>query len=253
MIYLHSEQVGYVNCKIVETPCKTDGYAAYDFIVEDDGIGMSEEFLTHIFEAFVRESTSTITGIQGTGLGMAITKSLVDLMGGTINIESKLGEGTKVTIHFEFRIADDEFVDSKEEYETNLKLLEGKKVLLVEDNELNREIAKDILEDMGIVVDEAFDGTFAVEKIVNICDKNPENRYDFVLMDIQMPVMDGYKATEEIRRIKNKYAKSVPIIAMTANAFAEDKKRALEAGMNAHLAKPIDNMELINTIAELLK
>ncbi len=249
----YSKQGGYVNCKIVETPCKTDGYAAYDFIVEDDGIGMSEEFLTHIFEAFVRESTSTITGIQGTGLGMAITKSLVDLMGGTIDIQSKLGEGTTVTIHFEFRLADENFVDSKEEYETSLKLLEGKKVLLVEDNELNREIAKDILEDMGMVVDEAYDGTFAVEKVVEACDKSAEDRYDFVLMDIQMPIMDGYKATKEIRRVKDKYAKSVPIIAMTANAFAEDKARALEVGMNAHLAKPIDNIELIKTIAGFIK
>ena len=249
----YSKHGGYVKCSIVETPCANPEHSAYDFIIEDNGIGMSEEFVSHIFEAFVRETTSTISGIQGTGLGMSITKSLVDLMGGTIDIKSKLGEGTTVTIHFEFRIADENYVDSAEEYKQGLKTLKDKKVLLVEDNELNREIAKDILEDMGLIVDTAIDGTYAVEKMAAMIDKPEKEHYDVILMDIQMPIMDGYKATEEIRRLNSKYAKSVPIAAMTANAFAEDKKKALDSGMNAHLAKPIDNEELIKTLAGLFE
>ena len=247
----YTDDGGTITYKIIETESHKPGYASYEFIVEDTGIGMSEEFLEHIFEAFTRESTSTISGIQGTGLGMAITKELVELMKGKIKIDSKLGEGTKVSIHFDFRIADENFVESKS-IEDLSSLLTGKYVLLVEDNELNREIAKDILEDMQMVVDTAEDGIFAVEKIVDLTKDESKRRYDFVLMDIQMPKMDGYKATTEIRNIDNKYAKSVPIIAMTANAFAEDKQKAIESGMNDHLAKPINIDDLVSKLVDHL-
>ncbi len=245
---------GTVKCIIAETESDRPGYASYDFIVEDTGIGMSEEFLEHIFEAFTRESTSTITGIQGTGLGMAITKELVELMKGTINIESKLGKGTKVTIHFEFRIADNENVSTESEAALDTSILKGKRILLVEDNELNREIAREILEELEITVEEAEDGTIAVEKCVNAITAGDASKlYDLILMDIQMPIMDGYKATQQIRDYKSDYAKSVPIIAMTANAFAEDKKKAFEAGMNAHLAKPININDLTRTLISFAK
>ncbi|MBQ0014186.1 MAG: response regulator [Oscillospiraceae bacterium] len=247
----YTDDGGTITYKIIETESHKPGYASYEFIVEDTGIGMSEEFLEHIFEAFTRESTSTISGIQGTGLGMAITKELVELMKGKIKIDSKLGEGTKVSIHFDFRIADENFVESKS-IEDLSSLLIDKYVLLVEDNELNREIAKDILEDMKMVVDTAEDGIFAVEKIVDLTKDESKRRYDFVLMDIQMPKMDGYKATTEIRNIDNKYAKSVPIIAMTANAFAEDKQKAIESGMNDHLAKPINIDDLVSKLVDHL-
>ena len=247
----YTDDGGTITYKIIETESHKPGYASYEFIVEDTGIGMSEEFLEHIYEAFTRESTSTISGIQGTGLGMAITKELVELMKGKIKIDSKLGEGTKVSIHFDFRIADESFVESKS-IEDLSSLLTDKYVLLVEDNELNREIAKDILEDMKMVVDTAEDGIFAVEKIVDLTKDESKRRYDFVLMDIQMPKMDGYKATTEIRNIDNKYAKSVPIIAMTANAFAEDKQKAIESGMNDHLAKPINIDDLVSKLVDHL-
>ena len=247
----YTDDGGTITYKIIETKSYKPGYASYEFIVEDTGIGMSEEFLEHIYEAFTRESTSTISGIQGTGLGMAITKELVELMKGKIKIDSKLGEGTKVSIHFDFRIADESFVESKS-IEDLSSLLTDKYVLLVEDNELNREIAKDILEDMKMVVDTAEDGIFAVEKIVDLTKDESKRRYNFVLMDIQMPKMDGYKATTEIRNIDNKYAKSVPIIAMTANAFAEDKQKAIESGMNDHLAKPINIDDLVSKLVDHL-
>ncbi len=242
---------GTVSYTIIETDSARDGYASFDFIIEDNGIGMSDDFLKHIFEAFTRESTSTITGIQGTGLGMSITKELVELMKGTIKIDSELGKGTKVTVHFDFRIANDENQNSENNNELNIEKLNGKRVLLVEDNELNREIACEILEELGIIVDQAEDGTIGVEKCINAIKDG--TLYDFILMDIQMPIMDGYKATKQIREYKHIFTKTVPIIAMTANAFAEDKKKAFDSGMNAHLAKPIDINELIKTLISFIK
>ncbi len=222
---------------------------AYDFIIEDDGIGMSEEFLSHIFEAFSREKSSTVSGIQGTGLGMAITKSLVDLMRGTISVESKPGEGTKVTVHLNLQPADEEGIPEEEE-KIDVSLLSGKKVFLVEDNELNREIAKDILEEYGLTVAEAEDGSVAVE----IYQRNATSGLypDVILMDVQMPVMNGYEATKALRSFMKEDGKQVPIIAMTANAFDEDKKQAFEAGMDAHLAKPIVLPELEKTLTQFI-
>ena len=206
---------------------------------------MSEDFLSRIFESFTREQTSTVSGIQGTGLGMSITKNLVDLMGGTIDIESKLGVGTTVKIHISFRIQKKAPPKKPEPSEDgDLTMLEGMRILLVEDNELNREIAKDILEEIGIIVEEAEDGSIAVDMVKN----SDSGYYDLILMDIQMPYMDGYKATQTIRAFDDRELADIPIIAMTANAFEEDKNKALESGMNSHLAKPINIGELFETL-----
>ena len=239
---------GKIHITISELPSKDAGTAAYEFIIEDTGIGMKQEFISHIFEMFSRERNMTDTGIQGTGLGMAIVKNLVDLMGGTINIESQVGKGTKVTFHFNFKIQNKQQIKQitgpvKKKSKINLK---NKRVLLVEDNELNREIARDILEDEGLIVDEAVNGAVAISQV----QKSENSPYDFILMDVQMPYMDGYEATRLIRKMKNKNLANLPIIAMTANAFEEDKKRALESGMNAHLSKPIHRDVLFETISQ---
>ena len=216
------------------------------FTVKDNGIGMSEEFVKTIFENFSRERSSTVSGIQGAGLGMAIVKRIVDTLGGTITVESKLGEGTKIVIELAPRLADRVAEAAGKDTETGGADLAGLKVLLVEDNELNREIAGEILRDFGIEVEEAGDGTEAVSKMA----KAVPGQFDIVLMDIQMPIMDGYRATREIRQLPDKTVAAVPIVAMTANAFAEDKKRAEEAGMNDHIAKPIDIARLQEVLAK---
>ena len=220
------------------------------FTVADNGIGMSKEFLETIFDSFSRERSSTVSGIQGTGLGMAIAKRILDAMHGTIEITSELGKGTTVRFELTPRIAPMETAESlataADAAESSFK---GLSVLLVEDNELNREITKEILTDFGIRVDEAEDGTIAVSKLT----KATPGQYDIILMDIQMPIMDGYRATGEIRRLPDPAVANIPIIAMTANAFAEDKRKAMEAGMNGHLAKPIDIAKLKETLAKYAK
>ena len=225
------------------------GYAKFNIVIEDNGIGMSKEFLPKVFDDFEREKNSTVSGKRGTGLGMSIVKRLIDLLGGTIQIESELGVGTKVTINLYLRIPKDEEIDeykkktSGVDQLTAFTKLDGIKILLVEDNEMNTEIAKFILEENGAIVDTANDGDVAVEKIKNAA----KGQYDIVLMDIQMPRMNGYEATKAIRNL-NAELSDVPIIAMTANAFAEDKANAIEAGMNDHIAKPINTASLIEAI-----
>lgn len=245
----YTPEGGTIRFTVAETPSGKDGTYAYDFVVEDNGIGMSEGYLAHIFEEFSREKTSTVSGIQGTGLGMSITKRLTDLLGGTINIESKLGEGTKTTIHLEMERADAaEIGNESADTVISEDVLKGKNVLLVEDNELNREIAVDILSEEGMNVDTAEDGDIAVEKM-----KCAEaGRYDIILMDIQMPRMNGYEAAKAIRALPDAYAANIPIIAMTANAFEEDKQNAFATGMNGHVAKPIDIAKLKATIAKFV-
>lgn len=232
---------GKIHASLDEIDCDRKGYARFKFVVEDTGIGMTPEFLEHIFESFSRATDATHSGVQGTGLGMAITKNLIDLMGGHINIESEVGKGTKVTVIIDLRLTEEIQEETKEEGEFNI---EGMKVLVVEDNELNREIAKEILLDFGAVVSEANDGDVAVGMIKN----SHKGDYDIVLMDIQMPMMNGYQATQAIRGLKNHEMNNIPIVAMTANAFEEDKQNALKAGMNGHLGKPIDLQELKNTL-----
>ena len=225
------------------------GYTSFVMKVSDNGIGMSKDFVDHVFESFSREKSSTVSGIQGSGLGMAITQELVRMMNGTITIDSELNVGTTVTMRFSFRNSTDAPENRDEKEEIEKISLNGLKVLLVEDNELNREIAKDILESEGIIVHEAEDGSVAVSKVI----ENKNDPYDIILMDIQMPYMDGYKATSEIRHLPNKKLRSIPIIAMTANAFEEDKQRAINSGMNDHLTKPINNNELIHTLIKYKK
>mgnify|MGYP003290353249 CR=1 FL=1 len=245
---------GKVNLRVVQIPCDIPGYASYRFIVSDNGIGMSQEFVDHIFEPFTREATSTASGIQGTGLGMAITKNIVEMMGGSITCLSEQGFGTEITINLSFRIA----YDSRELYSAALrkpepssrvKSLDGISILLVEDNELNREIAEALLMENGATVDCVTDGYLAVE----VLKKTRECRYDVVLMDVQMPIMDGYEATKKIRMLPNPQVRDIPIIAMTANAFEEDRKLAFEAGMNEHLPKPIVIENVLDVISSIVR
>ena len=240
---------GKVDVSVVEVPNDDPRRLVCDLIVEDNGCGMSEDFLSRIFIPFERSTSSTKSGVQGTGLGMAITKELVEKMGGRINVESQLGVGTKVTIRFNFlRATPDERTQAENETVCDLpdsSVLKGKKVLLVEDNELNREIAEDILTEEGMIVDTVSDGDIAVEKM-----KSAEpGRYDIILMDIQMPRMNGYEATRAIRNLPSQYASTIPIVAMTANAFEEDKQNAFASGMNGHLAKPIEVPQLMETLS----
>ena len=240
---------GKVSFTVEQLPVPVGAFVNYRFSVVDNGIGMSEDFLAHIFEHFSRERTSTVSGIQGTGLGMSIVKRLVDLLGGTIDIKSKTGQGTTITVDLKFRSARGQNINSSitpTDVDTDDDRLDGVKVLLVEDNELNREIAREFLTSAGAEVDEAEDGAVAVEKV----QQAHAGRYDIILMDIQMPYMDGYLATMAIRTMRDHPLADVPIVAMTANAFEEDKNKAKAAGMNAHLAKPIDVTMMLKTIKQ---
>ncbi len=223
----------------------------YRFTIEDTGIGMSKEYLPHIFEEFSRENTSTESKVIGTGLGLPIVKSLVDLMGGTIEVSSEVAVGTKTIIILPFLVSEEECKDAVQEQQESTKLLAllmGKRILLAEDNELNAEIAFTILEEEGLKVEWAEDGIKCLEMIKKV----PEDYYDMILMDIQMPNMDGYRTTEEIRSLPDKRAQ-IPIVAMTANVFDEDKKKAYEAGMNGYIAKPIDTKAIFSTLGEILQ
>lgn len=227
----------------------TETVGSYELRVKDSGIGMTPEFAAKVFEAFERERTSTVSKIQGTGLGMAITKSIVDLMNGTIKVVTAPGEGTEFIINIDFKIAED-MQEKLDEIKTAAQVIDftNKKLLLVDDIEVNREIAKMLLESEGFIVDTASDGKDAVEKIA----ASSAGDYDAVLMDIQMPIMNGYEAARAIRKLPNKEISNVPIIAMTANAFSEDVKNALEAGMNGHIAKPIDVEKMMETLSKIL-
>jgi len=243
----YTKNGGNVDFTISQLPTFDDTFGEFEFIIEDNGIGMSEEFVAHIFEEFSREKNTTTSGIQGTGLGMAITKQLIDLMGGTIKIDTKLGFGTKVTVNLKFRTLEESVKKIESENDITFDF-GGKRALLVEDNAFNREIAVDILSENGIIVDEAEDGSVAIDRITN----HESGYYDFILMDIQMPVMDGYTATLKIRELEDKDKAATPIIAMTANAFEEDKSKALEVGMNGFVSKPINVSYLLKTMHDLV-
>lgn len=240
---------GTVTISLTELPADSPGYVIYQTTIKDTGIGMSEEFISHIFEDFSRERSSTESKVSGTGLGTAIVKKLVDLMHGTIEVESELGKGTKITFTMQHRIAGAKETKQvrKSTKQYQLEDFRGKRILLAEDNELNAEIAVAILEEAGFEVDCAEDGIICVDMI----EKAASDYYDLILMDIQMPNMDGYKATQVIRRLPDKQKARIPIIAMTANAFEEDKKNAFKVGMNGHIAKPIHVEELFKSLAEL--
>ncbi len=240
---------GSITFTLNEKESEHKGYSYYEFVIEDTGIGMSEEFLGHIFEQFAREKSSTVSKTQGTGLGMSITKSLVDLMDGDIKVESELGKGSKFTVTLEFKLASKEIVHKNINEITHEHVnLAGKRLLLVEDNELNMEIGLTLLEGAGFVVETAWDGSMALDMVKDM----PNDYYDLILMDIQMPMMNGYEATRAIRALDDQKKANIPIIAMTANAFDEDKKNALAVGMNGHIAKPIDVKSLLQLIDEVL-
>ena len=239
---------GQVTMTITEMPSERPQSVVHKIVIEDTGIGMSKQFLPHLFDEFSRERTSTISKIQGTGLGMPIVKRLVMLMNGTIEVESKLGKGTRFTITIPFRISTEKHTVGEVTPEQISRELSGKRILLAEDNDLNAEIACSILQEEGFVVDRAEDGIVCVDML----SKSAPGYYDLILMDIQMPNMNGYKATRVIRNLEDPVKANIPIVAMTANAFEEDKKNALNAGMNAHLAKPIDLASLNHTLLTIM-
>ena len=240
---------GTVTISITELPQDSPEYATYRTVIQDTGIGMSEEFLPHIFEDFSREHSSTESKVSGTGLGTAIVKKLIDLMKGTITIESELGEGTKITFTMRHKIVEPKKTKQirKHKKQYPVQDFSGKRILLAEDNELNAEIAIAILEEAGFQIECAEDGIICIDMM----EKASSDYYDLILMDIQMPNMNGYKATQIIRRLPDKKKATIPIVAMTANAFEEDKKNAFKAGMNGHIAKPIHVEELFDLLAEL--
>lgn len=242
---------GHIAIDVKELDCARSGYVRIQTQIKDTGIGMSEDYLPTLFDSFSREYNTTIGKVSGTGLGMAIVKNLVDMMDGDICVKSKLGEGTCFTLTFEHRIADADSIEWNQELDVldEKSILEGKRVLLAEDNDLNAEITMAILEQSGLVLDRVEDGLACVNRLSEV----DADLYDLILMDIQMPNMNGYEATRRIRQFENVKKASIPILAMTANAFEEDKKMAMEAGMNGHISKPIDVNVLENQIINIFK
>ena len=240
---------GTIHCDITQKPGKKEGWCDTVITVADNGIGMSQEFQKHIFEPFERERTSTVSKVEGSGIGMGIVKKLVGLMGGTVEVESKIGVGSTFTVTIPCRIASQEERQAKRDTtSSDKKSLSGTKILLAEDNDLNAEIAVELLQEEGCTVDRAKDGV----ECVDMLEKAANGTYRLILMDIQMPVMNGYDAAKKIRRMDDLPKADIPIIAMTANAFSEDKQAALDAGMNDHVSKPINRNVLVPTIQKYL-
>ena len=240
---------GNISCTLNQYPGEKEGWSVLELIIADNGIGMSEEFQKHIFESFSQERSSSDSGIEGSGLGMGIVKKLVDLMNGKITVQSKPGAGSTFTITLPLKIANEEERNPKHaDGQLNIKKLEGKRVLLVEDNDLNAEIATELLTEEGIMIERAENGVACIDMF----NKAKQNYYSLILMDIQMPIMNGYEASRRIRELKDGNKSQIPIVAMTANAFEEDKKMALASGMNDHVAKPIDMNVLLPTIMKYM-
>ncbi len=240
---------GTIHCDVTQKPGKKEGWCDMVVTVADNGIGMSQEFQKHIFEPFERERTSTVSKVEGSGIGMGIVKKLVELMSGTVEVESKIGVGSKFTVTIPCRIASgDETQAKRETNPSDQKCLCGTRILLTEDNDLNAEIAVELLREEGCTVDRAKDGV----ECVDMLEKAANGTYQMILMDIQMPVMNGYDAAKKIRRMDDPQKANIPIIAMTANAFSEDKQAALDVGMNDHIAKPINMNILVPTIQKYL-
>lgn len=246
----YTGQNGKIDCCLTQKPHEDADWCYMEISIADNGIGMSEEFQAHIFESFSREHSSTISGIEGTGLGMGIVKNLVDLMHGTIEIQSSPGKGSTFTICIPCRTARKEEAEPrKSSSDRPQKTLAGKRILLAEDNDLNAEIAIELLSEEGLLVDRVSNGVACVEKLETAA----PDFYDLILMDIQMPVMNGYDATRKIRQLEDPFRSSIPIIAMTANAFAEDRQKALFVGMNDHVAKPVDMNVLIPVLEKHIR
>jgi len=241
---------GMISCNVVQKSCEKEDWCNMIITITDNGIGMSEEFQKRIFEAFERERNTTLSHIDGSGIGMGITKKLVELMDGTIEVESKQGEGSTFTVTIPCRKAlEDDSLVKKNSNLCNKNCLNGVRILLVEDNEINTEIAMELLTEEGCIVETANDGVVCIDMI----EKADADYYKMILMDIQMPVMNGYDATLTIRKMKDTKKARIPIIAMTANAFAEDIQKVLSVGMNAHVAKPVDMNILVPTMMKYLK
>ena len=247
----YTQSGGSVMINVDELACDEPGYMMVSTRVSDTGIGMSPDYMTKIFEAFTREQNTTKSKIAGTGLGMSIVKNYVEMLGGTIDIESELGKGSTFTVTLKHRIADESYYVKKhiEESGTGSEILEGRNILLAEDNDLNAEIAEAILERAGLKIERVENGIQCVNRIMEM----PAGTYDMILMDIQMPKMNGYKATQEIRHLPDRNKACIPIIAMTANAFEEDKRDAVAAGMNGHIAKPIQVDNMLSILAEIIR
>lgn len=240
---------GTIRCDVTQKPGKKEGWCNMVITVADNGIGMSQEFQKHIFEPFERERTSTVSKVEGSGIGMGIVKKLVGLMGGTVAVESKIGVGSKFTVTIPCRIASEDETQAKRETNpSDQKCLCGTRILLTEDNDLNAEIATELLQEEGCTVDRAKDGV----ECVDMLEKAANGTYQLILMDIQMPVMNGYDAARKIRRLDDPQKANIPIIAMTANAFTEDRQAALDAGINDHIAKPINMNVLVPTLRKYL-
>ena len=240
---------GTIRCDVTQKPGEKEGWCDTVITVADNGIGMSQEFQKHIFEPFERERTSTVSKVEGSGIGMGIVKKLVGLMGGTVEVESKIGVGSTFTVTIPCRIASEDETQAKRETNpSDQKCLCGTRILLTEDNDLNAEIATELLQEEGCTVDRAKDGV----ECVDMLEKAANGTYQLILMDIQMPVMNGYDATKKIRRMDDPQKANIPIVAMTANAFSEDKQVALDAGMNDHIAKPINMSVLVPTLRKYL-
>ncbi len=248
--YKFTPEGGKISITLAEKNSETENIGLYELRVKDSGIGMSPEFAKTVFEPFTRERTSTVSGIQGTGLGMAITKSIIDLMNGNIEVVTAPGKGTEFILNIELPLVDKSEVEEEKPAIEEVKDLDfsDKKLLLVEDIEVNREIAIMILEEVGFKVEYAVNGKDAVEKF----SASKVGDYDAILMDIQMPIMNGYEAAQAIRKLENKQLANIPIIAMTANAFSEDVERAKAAGMNDHVAKPLDVPKMMETLQRVL-
>ena len=240
---------GTIRCDVAQKPGEKESWCDTVITVADDGIGMSQEFQERIFEPFERERTSTVSKVEGSGIGMGIVKKLVGLMGGTVEVESKIGVGSTFTVTIPCRIASEDETQAKRETNpSDQKCLCGTRILLTEDNDLNAEIATELLQEEGCTVDRAKDGV----ECVDMLEKAADGTYQLILMDVQMPVMNGYDATKVIRRMDDPQKANIPIVAMTANAFSEDKQVALDAGMNDHIAKPIDMSVLVPTLRKYL-
>ena len=240
---------GTIRCGVTQKPGEKEGWCDTVVTVADNGIGMSQEFQKHIFEPFERERTSTVSKVEGSGIGMGIVKKLVGLMGGTVEVESKIGVGSTFTVTIPCRIASEEEVQAKRAADpADRESLRGTRILLTEDNDLNAEIATELLQEEGCTVDRAKDGV----ECVDMLEKAANGTYQLILMDVQMPVMNGYDATKKIRRMDDPQKANIPIVAMTANAFSEDKQVALDAGMNDHIAKPINMSVLVPTLRKYL-
>ena len=240
---------GTIRCGVTQKPGEKEGWCDTVITVADNGIGMSQEFQQHIFEPFERERTSTVSKVEGSGIGMGIVKKLVGLMGGTVEVESKIGVGSTFTVTIPCRIASEEEAQAKRAADpADRESLRGTRILLTEDNDLNAEIATELLQEEGCTVDRAKDGV----ECVDMLEKAANGTYQLILMDVQMPVMNGYDATKKIRRMDDPQKANIPIVAMTANAFSEDKQVALDAGMNDHIAKPINMSVLVPTLRKYL-